>query len=171
MDGFSVMAGAREITEATKILFGNNRKTLYVQRDLPTNRRNQLLLGMLRGHRPAFGVSNKRTVSLRFRAQSKPRDFAEAVTSSVDEQSSLIEKPSWISIQKLGALRWLQKETYETENLGTGSFLEKKMKGGVDCGLTEATRLGRSRRYLLSSKGVLQNYQINEFAAIWFIVG
>lgn len=142
------MAGAREITGATKILFGNNRKTLYVQRDLPINRRNQLLLGMLHGHRPAFGVSNKRTVSLRFRAQSKPRDFVSgAVTSSVDEQSSLIEKPycfnvwiqSWISIQKLGALRWLLKETYEPENLGTGSFLEKKMKEGVDCGLTEVT--------------------------------
>ncbi|KAJ6768055.1 hypothetical protein OIU74_021842 [Salix koriyanagi] len=153
---FSVMAGAREITGATKILFGNNRKTLYVQRDLPINRRNQLLLGMLRGHRPAFGVSNKRTVSLRFRAQSKPRDFVSgAVTSSVDEQSSLIEKPSWISIQKLGALRWLQKETYETENLGTGSFLEKKMKEGVDCGLTEVTRLGRSRRSLHLLKPVV----------------
>ncbi|KAB5544294.1 hypothetical protein DKX38_012406 [Salix brachista] len=144
---FSVMAGAREITGATKILFGNNRKTLYVQRDLPINRRNQLLLGMLRGHRPAFGVSNKRTVSLRFRAQSKPRDFVSGVvTSSVDEQSSLIEKPVLLDFNpEAGALRWLQKETYEPENLGTGSFLEKKMKEGVDCGLTEVTRLGRSR--------------------------
>ncbi|KAJ6690250.1 hypothetical protein OIU85_006519 [Salix viminalis] len=104
---------------------------------------------MLLGHRPAFGVSNKRTVSLRFRAQSKPRDFVSGVvTSSVDEQSSLIEKP------KLGALRWFQKETYDPENLGTGSFLEKKMKEGVDCGLTEVTRLGRSRKYLLYSKGL-----------------
>lgn len=76
------------------LLQGNNRKTLYVQRDLPINLRNQLLLGMLRGHRPAFGVSNKRNVLLRFRAQSKPRDFVSGVvTSSVDEQSSLIEKP------------------------------------------------------------------------------
>lgn len=75
------------------LLQGNNRKTLYVQRDLPINRRNQLLLGMLRGHRPAFGVSNKRSVSLRCRAQSKPRALVSgAVTSSVDEQSSLIEK-------------------------------------------------------------------------------
>ncbi|KAJ6429177.1 hypothetical protein OIU84_020750 [Salix udensis] len=46
------------------------------------------------------------------------------------------------------ALRWFQKETYDPENLGTGSFLEKKMKEGVDCGLTEVTRLGRSRRSL-----------------------
>lgn len=41
----------------------------------------------------------------------------------------------------------------------------------MDCGLTEVTRLGRSRRYLLYSKGVLQNYKINEFAAIWLMVG
>ncbi|KAJ6350275.1 hypothetical protein OIU78_006444 [Salix suchowensis] len=114
---FSVMAGAREITGATKILF-----------DL---------------------------ISCFVRNQSPEILFLRAVTSSVDEQSSLIEKPSWISIQKLGALRWLQKETYETENLGTGSFLEKKMKGGVDCGLTEATRLGRSRRSLHLLKPVV----------------
>ena len=222
------------------LLQGNNRKTLYVQRDLPINRRNQLLLGMLRGHRPAFGVSDKRSVSLRCRAQSKPRALVSGgVTSSVDEQSSLIEKPaqelihfyripliqesatlellksvqtkvsnkivglrteqcfnigirSGISSQKLGVLRWLLQETYEPENLGTESFLEKKMKEGVNaviveagprlsfttawsanavsichaCGLTEVTRLERSRRYLLYSKGVLQDYQINEFAAM-----
>ncbi|KAF9676854.1 hypothetical protein SADUNF_Sadunf08G0046700 [Salix dunnii] len=88
---FSVMAGSRKVTAATEILLGNNRKTLYVQRDLPINRRNRLLLGMLRGRRPAFVFSNKRAVSLRFRAQSKPRDFVSGVvTSSVDEQSSLI---------------------------------------------------------------------------------
>jgi len=34
------------------------------------------------------------------------------------------------------------------------------------CGLTEVTRLERPRRYLLYSKGVLQDYQINEFAAM-----
>ncbi|KAG5221074.1 phosphoribosylformylglycinamidine synthase [Salix suchowensis] len=121
------MAGAREITEATKILFGNNRKTLYVQRDLPINRRNQLLLGMLRGHRPAFGVSNKRTVSLRFRAQSKPRDFVSgAVTSSVDEQSSLIEKPSWISIQKLGLLGGFKKKLTSQRIWGLGAFSRRR---------------------------------------------
>ncbi|KAL9402464.1 hypothetical protein Peur_006313 [Populus x canadensis] len=234
------MAGTREITAATEFLLGNNRKTLYVQRDLPINRRNQLLFGMLRGHRAAFGVSNKRSVSLRCRAQSKPRALVSGgVTSSVDEQSCLIEKPaqelihfyripliqesatlellksvqtkvsnkivglrteqcfnigirSGISSQKLGVLRWLLQETYEPENLGTENFLEKKMKEGVNaviveagprlflttawsanavsichaCGLTEVTRLERSRRYLLYSKGVMQDYQINEFAAM-----
>ncbi|KAJ6909651.1 hypothetical protein NC652_020585 [Populus alba x Populus x berolinensis] len=75
----SVMAGAREITATTEFLLGNNRKTLHVQRDLPINRRNQLPLGMLRGHRPAFGVSNKRSVSLRCRAQSKPRALVSGV--------------------------------------------------------------------------------------------
>nr|TKS17634.1 hypothetical protein D5086_0000010050 [Populus alba] len=179
---------------------------------------------MLRGHRLAFGVSNKRSVSLRCREQSKPRAlFSGGVTSSVDEQSSLIEKPaqelihfyripliqesatlellksvqtkvsnkivslrteqcfnigirSWISSQKLGVLRWLLQETYEPENLGTESFLEKKMKEGVNaviveagprlsfttawsanavsichaCGLTEVTRLERSRRSFTS---------------------
>ncbi|KAK9927617.1 hypothetical protein M0R45_024793 [Rubus argutus] len=34
------------------------------------------------------------------------------------------------------------------------------------CGLTEVTRLERSRRYLLFSKGALQDHQINEFAAM-----
>ncbi|KAL9365319.1 hypothetical protein Peur_043192 [Populus x canadensis] len=224
------------IIESDAKALGNNRKTLYVQRDLPINRWNQLLLGMLRGRRPAFGVSNKRSVSLRCRAQSKPRAL---VSGSVDEQSSLIEKPaqelihfyripliqesatlellksvqtkvsnkivglrteqcfnigirSGISSQKLGVLRWLLQETYEPENLGTESFLEKKMKEGVNAviveagprlsfttawsanavsichasGLTEVTRLERPRRYLLYSKGVLQDYQINEFAAM-----
>ncbi|KAG6763699.1 hypothetical protein POTOM_031135 [Populus tomentosa] len=181
----SVMAGAREITAATEFLLGNNRKTLYAQRDLPINRRNQLLLGMLRGHRPAFGVSNKRSVSLRCRAQSKPKTLvSRGVTSSVDEQSISnkivglrteqcfnIGIRSGISSQKLGVLRWLLQETYEPENLGTESFLEKKMKEGVNavkveagprlsfttawsanavsichaCGLTEVTRLERSR--------------------------
>lgn len=234
------MAGAREITAATEFLRGTHRQSLFVHGDLPINRRNQLLWGTLRNRKIAFGVSNKRGVSLRCRAQSKPGAFVSgAGTSSVDEQSSFIEKPvqelihffripliqesatlellksaqtkvsnkivglqteqcfnigiqSGVSSQKLGCLRWLLQETYEPENLGTESFLEKKTKEGVNavivevgprlsfttawsanavsicraCGLTEVTRLERSRRYLLYSKGVLPDYQINEFAAM-----
>ncbi|XP_065870087.1 probable phosphoribosylformylglycinamidine synthase, chloroplastic/mitochondrial [Euphorbia lathyris] len=94
--------------------------------------------------------------------------------------------------EKLVVLRWLLQETYEPENLGTESFLEKKRKEGLEtvivevgprlsfttawsanavsicsaCGLTEVTRMERSRRYLLYSKGALQEDQINQFAAM-----
>ncbi|BBH08836.1 hypothetical protein Prudu_021153 [Prunus dulcis] len=78
------------------------------------------------------------------------------------------------------------------ENLGTESFLEKKRQEGLNtvivevgprlsfttawssnavsicraCGLIEVTRLEQSRRYLLFSKGTLQDHQISEFAAM-----
>ncbi|GAV70335.1 AIRS domain-containing protein/AIRS_C domain-containing protein/GATase_5 domain-containing protein [Cephalotus follicularis] len=97
-----------------------------------------------------------------------------------------------ISNEKFNVLKWLLSETYEPENLGTESFLEKKRQEGLNtvivevgprlsfttawssnavsicraCGLTEVTRLERSRRYLLYSKGALQDNQINEFASI-----
>ncbi|XP_071725169.1 probable phosphoribosylformylglycinamidine synthase, chloroplastic/mitochondrial [Rutidosis leptorrhynchoides] len=97
-----------------------------------------------------------------------------------------------ISSEKVSALRWLLSETYEPENLGTESFLEKKKKEGLNtvivevgprlsfttawssnavsicqaCGLSEVTRLERSRRHLLYSKGELQESQISEFAAL-----
>ncbi|OAY38594.1 probable phosphoribosylformylglycinamidine synthase, chloroplastic/mitochondrial [Manihot esculenta] len=234
------MAGAREITTATQFLQGTSKQTLFLQRDLPINRRNQLLWGTLRNRKSPLGLSNKRCVSLRCCAQSKPRAIVSGgVTSSVDEQSSLIEKPaqqivhfyrlpliqesatlellklvqakvsneivglqteqcfniglqSEISSEKLGVLRWLLQETYEPENLETESFLEKKKKEGLNtvilevgprlsfttawsanavsicraCGLTEVTRMERSRRYLLYSKGVLQEDQLNVFAAM-----
>lgn len=161
------------------------------------------------------------------------------VSSSVDEQPSLVEKPavevthfyrvpliqesatsdlvksvqtkisnqivglkteqcfnigllSELSSEKISVLKWLLQETYEPENLGVESFLEKKRMEGLSmviievgprlsfttawssnavsicqaCGLTEVTRLERSRRYLLYSKGPLQEDQINGFAAM-----
>ncbi|KAL5733183.1 hypothetical protein ACOSQ2_032875 [Xanthoceras sorbifolium] len=108
------------------------------------------------------------------------------------EQCFNIGLDSTISSEKLGVLKWLLQETYEPENLGTESFLEKKRPEGLNtvivevgprlsfsttwsanavsicqaCGLTEVTRLERSRRYLLYSKGALHDNQINRFAAM-----
>lgn len=108
------------------------------------------------------------------------------------EQCFNIGIQSEISNDKLSVLRWLLQETYEPENLGTESFLEKKQRQGLDsiiievgprlsfttawssnavsicqaCGLTEVTRMERSRRYLLYSKGALEDHQINEFSAM-----
>ncbi|KAI3857650.1 hypothetical protein MKW98_028914 [Papaver atlanticum] len=99
-----------------------------------------------------------------------------------------------LSTEKLEVLKWLLGETYEPDNLGTESFLETENQRGVSsvievgprlsfttawsanavsickaCGLTEITRLERSRRYILildsGSKG-LEEYQVNEFAAM-----
>ncbi|KAI3841965.1 hypothetical protein MKX03_032638 [Papaver bracteatum] len=100
-----------------------------------------------------------------------------------------------LSNEKLEVLKWLLGETYEPDNLGTESFLENENQSGVSsvvievgprlsfttawsanvvsickaCGLTEITRLERSRRYILilgsGSKG-LEEYQVNEFAAM-----
>ncbi|KAF3976609.1 hypothetical protein CMV_000205 [Castanea mollissima] len=187
-----------------------------------------------------MGISNRRGVSLRCCAQAKPRAvLSGGVSSTVDEQSSLVEKPaeevihffripllqegataellksvqtkvsnqivglkneqcfnigldSRLSSEKLAVLKWLLQETYEPENLGKESFLEKKKQEGLNsvivevgprlsftttwssnavsicqaCGLTEVTRMERSRRYLLFCQGVLQDHQINEFAAM-----
>lgn len=177
---------------------------------------------------------------MRCRAQAKPEAIVSGVVSSnIDEQSSLVEKPteevlhfyripllqegataellksvqskvsnqivglrteqcfnigldSGLSSGKLSVLKWLLQETYEPENLGTESFLEKKRREGLNtvivevgprlsfttawssnavsicraCGLTEVARMERSRRYLMYSQGALQDHQINEFAAM-----
>ncbi|CAN6802082.1 unnamed protein product [Brassica oleracea] len=95
--------------------------------------------------------------------------------------------------EKLSVLKWILQETFEPENLGTDSFLErKKQQEGLHatiievgprlsfttawstnavsicraCGLNEVTRLERSRRYLLFSNEPLLETQINEFAAM-----
>ncbi|KAK4436614.1 putative phosphoribosylformylglycinamidine synthase, chloroplastic/mitochondrial [Sesamum alatum] len=100
-----------------------------------------------------------------------------------------------ISSEKLSVLRWLLGETYEPDNLGTVSFLDKEIKeyskaviievgprlsfstawsaNAVSicraCGLTEINRLERSRRYLLyvdPGSASLSDSQITEFAAL-----
>ncbi|XP_026380453.1 probable phosphoribosylformylglycinamidine synthase, chloroplastic/mitochondrial [Papaver somniferum] len=111
------------------------------------------------------------------------------------EQCFNIGINSDLSSEKLEVLKWLLGETYEPDNLGSDSFLENENQGGVSsvvievgprlsfttawsanavsickaCGLTEITRLERSRRYILilgsGSKG-LQEHQVNEFAAM-----
>ncbi|KAJ4826240.1 hypothetical protein Tsubulata_047088 [Turnera subulata] len=229
-----------DIAATAEFLQGAGRQTLLLQGDSPLRRRNQLLRGVLRSHKPLLGSSNRRGVSLRCSAaQSKPRVVVSgnATTSSVDQ--NLAERPaqevihfyrvpliqenataelvksvqtkvsnaivaiqteqcfniglsSDISSEKLGVLRWLLSETFEPENLGTTSFLEKKSRKGLTAtivevgprlsfttawsanavsicrasGLVEVERMERSRRYLLYSKGVLLESQINEFAAM-----
>ncbi|KAK3231843.1 hypothetical protein Dsin_003724 [Dipteronia sinensis] len=226
------MAGVKEIT-AAEFLQGTHRHALLLHRSSAIKRQN-LLWGTLGGRRYRSGVS------LRCCAQLKPRAVVSGnVSSSVDEQSLLVEKPSpevihfyripllqdsataeilksvqtkisdqivglrteqcfnigvdsTISGEKLGVLKWLLQETYEPENLGTESFLEKKKQEGLNtvivevgprlsfttawsanavsicqaCGLTGVTRLERSRRYLLYSKGALEDNQISDFAAM-----
>ncbi|KAK4256008.1 hypothetical protein QN277_008929 [Acacia crassicarpa] len=97
-----------------------------------------------------------------------------------------------VSSQKLSVLKWLLQETYKPDALQTESFLEKRREEGLTaiiievgprlsfttawstnavaichaCGLTEVTRLERSRRYLLYIQGELEDYEINEFAAM-----
>ncbi|XP_043700632.1 probable phosphoribosylformylglycinamidine synthase, chloroplastic/mitochondrial isoform X2 [Telopea speciosissima] len=102
---------------------------------------------------------------------------------------------SRLSKEKLEVLKWLLQETYEPQNLGTESFFDKDRQKGVStvvvevgprlsfttawsanavsicqaCGLTEVSRLERSRRYLLYLKAgsdLLQEQQIIEFAAM-----
>ncbi|KAM4093948.1 hypothetical protein ACB094_06G157400 [Castanea mollissima] len=232
------MAGAREIT-AAEFLQGTSRQNLFLHRNFQRNR-SRLLWGTLNRQNPQLGISNRRGVSLRCCAQAKPRAvLSGGVSSTVDEQSSLVEKPaeevihffripllqegataellksvqtkvsnqivglkneqcfnigldSRLSSEKLAVLKWLLQETYEPENLGKESFLEKKKQEGLNsvivevgprlsftttwssnavsicqaCGLTEVTRMERSRRYLLFCQGVLQDHQINEFAAM-----
>ncbi|MBN8157057.1 hypothetical protein J0J30_23970, partial [Vibrio vulnificus] len=48
------------------------------------------------------------------------------------EQCFNIGLDSVISNQKLEVLRWLLQETYEPENLGPESFLDKKKKEGLN---------------------------------------
>ncbi|GFY85164.1 purine biosynthesis 4 [Actinidia rufa] len=102
---------------------------------------------------------------------------------------------SALSSEKLSVLKWLLGETYEPDNLGTETFLDNERKVGTNtvlievgprlsfttawsanavsifraCGLTEVTRIERSRRYLLyieAGYGSLLDHQINEFAAM-----
>ena len=218
---------------------GTSRQNLFLHRNFQRNR-NRLLWGTLNRQNPKLGISNRRGVSLRCCAQAKPRAIVSGgVSSTVDEQSSLVEKPaeevihffripllqegataellksvqtkvsnqivglkteqcfnigldSRLSSEKFAVLKWLLQETYEPENLGRESFLGKKKQEGLNsvivevgprlsfttawssnavsicraCGLTEVTRMERSRRYLLFCQGVLQDHQINEFAAM-----
>ncbi|XP_047957117.1 probable phosphoribosylformylglycinamidine synthase, chloroplastic/mitochondrial [Salvia hispanica] len=95
---------------------------------------------------------------------------------------------------KHSVLRWLLGETYEPENLGTQSFLDEETRTNASavivevgprlsfttawssnavsicraCGLTEISRLERSRRYLLylAPGASLVESQINEVAAL-----
>ncbi|XP_023928449.2 probable phosphoribosylformylglycinamidine synthase, chloroplastic/mitochondrial [Quercus suber] len=207
------MAGAREIT-AAEFLQGTSRQNLFLHRNFQRNR-SRLLWGTLNRQNPKLGISNRRGVSLRCCAQAKPRAIVSGgVSSTVDEQSSLVEKPaeevihffripllqegataellksvqtkvsnqivglkteqcfnigldSRLSSEKLAVLKWLLQETYEPENLGKESFLEKKKQEGLNsvivevgprlsfttawssnavsicraCGLTEVTRM------------------------------
>lgn len=108
------------------------------------------------------------------------------------EQCFNIGLNSELSTEKLSVLKWLLQETYEPENLGTETFLVREGEEGFNkvvievgprlsfttawsanaisicsaCGLTEVSRLERSRRYLLYVKAgsKLQENQINEFA-------
>ncbi|KAL9226843.1 hypothetical protein vseg_002610 [Gypsophila vaccaria] len=108
------------------------------------------------------------------------------------EQCFNIGVDTELSSEKLSVLRWLLGETYEPENLGTESFLDKDIEEGYtsvvvevgprlsfttawstnavsicrSCSLTEVNRLERSRRYLLISKSPLQEQQINDFVAM-----
>lgn len=97
-----------------------------------------------------------------------------------------------LSDEKVSVLEWLLRETYEPENLGPESFLETPDEAGLSCvivevgprlsfttawssnavsicrscGLTEVTRMERSRRYLLLSESPLEESQIADFAAM-----
>ncbi|CAN8234853.1 unnamed protein product [Cochlearia groenlandica] len=114
------------------------------------------------------------------------------IVSLSTEQCFNIGIESELEDEKLVVLKWILQETFEPENLGTDSFLEKKKQEGLyattvevgprlsfttawstnavsicrACGLNEVTRLERSRRYLLFSKEPLLESQIKEFAAM-----
>ncbi|KAL6326720.1 hypothetical protein AAG906_010894 [Vitis piasezkii] len=189
------MAAACEIT-ATEFLWGTRRQNLLLQRNSHAQK-SRLLWGTFHVRKPKLGLSNRGT-SLRCRAQAKPRAVVSGgVTSPLDEKSNIVQKPTaegGLSGQKLLVLKWLLQETYEPENLGTESFLDQERRDGINtviievgprlsfttawsanavsicraCGLTEVTRMERSRRYLLYVKAgsALQDHQINEFAAM-----
>lgn len=113
------------------------------------------------------------------------------------EQCFNIGVSSHLSSEKLSVLKWLLQETFEPENLGTQSFLLEDKNEEFDtvvvevgprlsfttawsanaasicqaCGLTEVTRMERSRRYLLYVKRgnslSLENL-LKQFAALVF---
>jgi phosphoribosylformylglycinamidine synthase len=111
------------------------------------------------------------------------------------EQCFNVELENALCSEKLATLQWLLAETYEPENLQTGSFLEEKVSGSpysflVEIGprmtfstafstnavsickalsVMEVTRLERSRRYLLCLQPgsvPLDESQLNTFAAL-----
>lgn len=110
------------------------------------------------------------------------------------EQCFNIGLDSPLSNEKLSVLKWLLGETYEPDYLGELSFLDDEEKSNSNaliievgprlsfttawsanavsichaCGLSEVTRIERSRRYLLYLNAVttLPENQINEFASI-----
>ncbi|CAH9126512.1 unnamed protein product [Cuscuta epithymum] len=111
------------------------------------------------------------------------------------EQCFNIGLNSDLSNEKQSVLKWVLGETYEPEHLGTDSFLHSDMTESAvvvevgprlsfttawsanavsicqACGLTEISRMERSRRYMLClepGSGPLLDSQINEFAAMVF---
>ncbi|CAN6935603.1 unnamed protein product [Brassica oleracea] len=108
------------------------------------------------------------------------------------EQCFNIGLETELAEEKVSVLKWILQETFEPENLGTDSFLERKKREGLHatiievgprlsfttawstnavsicraCGLNEVTRLERSRRYLLFSNEPLSENQTNEFSAM-----
>ncbi|KAL0807758.1 hypothetical protein Bca101_100250 [Brassica carinata] len=108
------------------------------------------------------------------------------------EQCYNIGLETELAEEKVSVLKWILQETFEPENLGTDSFLERKKREGLHatiievgprlsfttawstnavsicraCGLNEVTRLERSRRYLLFSHEPLSENQTNEFSAM-----
>ncbi|CAN6938502.1 unnamed protein product [Brassica oleracea] len=108
------------------------------------------------------------------------------------EQCFNIGLETELAEEKVSVLKWILQETFEPENLGTDSFLERKKREGLHatiievgprlsfttawstnavsicraCGLNEVTRLERSRRYLLFSHEPLSENQTNEFSAM-----
>ncbi|XP_010416277.1 PREDICTED: probable phosphoribosylformylglycinamidine synthase, chloroplastic/mitochondrial [Camelina sativa] len=114
------------------------------------------------------------------------------IVSLTTEQCFNIGLESELKDEKVSVLKWILQETFEPENLGADSFLERKKQEGLHavivevgprlsfttawstnavsicraCGLNEVTRLERSRRYLLFSKEPLLENQIMEFSAM-----
>nr|GMC63707.1 probable phosphoribosylformylglycinamidine synthase, chloroplastic/mitochondrial [Ipomoea batatas] len=111
------------------------------------------------------------------------------------EQCFNIGLTSDLSSEKHSVLKWVLGETYEPEKLGTESFLNRDRMQNSNavivevgprlsfttawsanavsickaCGLTEISRMERSRRYLLyvePGNGPLSDSEINEFAAM-----
>ncbi|KAL9680080.1 hypothetical protein QQ045_017955 [Rhodiola kirilowii] len=137
-------------------------------------------------------IQESATAELLKQAQTK---ISSQIVGLKTEQCFNVGLRSGLPNEKLSVLRWLLQETYEPDNLGTASFFEKEMRENTSaivvevgprlsfttawssnavsicqaCGLSEVTRLERSRRYLLYVKGgskALQDQQISEFSAM-----
>ncbi|KAG6402108.1 hypothetical protein SASPL_138980 [Salvia splendens] len=119
--------------------------------------------------------------------------FSNQIVGLKTEQCYNIGVDGNLPSDKHSVLRWLLGETYEPENLGTESFLDEEMRTNASvvvevgprlsfttawssnavsicraCGLTEISRLERSRRYLLylAPGASLVESQINELATL-----